>query len=122
MLSLNLVPIIREVIYSEINEQGISNDQEEIQKYLEGLHKEVKELPEIRIAIAIPPSERLMTKLKDWSEQNDIQNAVFDIEVKRDIVAGAIVMSPEGEYSNYSLSNQLDEYFKNKKDAVLSLL
>lgn len=122
---INVTPFtqkVAEVIYAEINRLGISNNQEDIQKYLENLHKEVKALPEIRISIAIPPTEKLMTKLKEWAEKNDIQNAVFDIEVKTDIVAGAIVMSPDGEYSNYALSNQLDEYFTNNKDNIMSLL
>lgn len=113
---------VAEVIYDEINKVGISNDQEEIEKFLEKLLKEVKEIPEIRIGIAIPPTQKLMTKLKEWTDKNGIQNAVFNIEVKPDIVAGAIVMSPEGEYSNYSLSNQLDEYFRNNKQTVMSLL
>jgi helix-turn-helix protein len=49
-------------------------------------------------------------------------NAVFNIEVKSEIIAGAIVMSQKGEYGNYSLSSQLDKFFTEKKQEVLSLL
>jgi len=111
-----------DAIRREINIRGIENNRSEIEKFLESILTEVKQLPEIRISIAIQPTETLINSLKSWAEKNDLNNVVFAIEVKSEIIAGAIVMSHKGEYGNYSLSSQLDKFFIEKKQEVLSLL
>ena len=111
-----------DTIYAEINRLGVSKDREGIEKVLEEILDKVKELPEARISIAITPTENLKNSLKTWAIENNIPNVIFNIEVRSEIVAGAIIMSPEGEYGNYSLSNQLDNYFSTKKQEVLALL
>ena len=111
-----------DAIYSEISKLGIANNREEIEKFLETILSEAKSLPEIRISIAIPPSENLINNLRKWSYDNNLNNVIFNIDVKSEIVAGAIIMSPEGEYADFSLSNQINKFFKEKRQEVLSLL
>jgi F0F1-type ATP synthase delta subunit len=111
-----------DAINREINIRGITNNRSEMEKFLESILSEVKKLPEIRISIAIQPTETLINNLKVWAEKNGLNNAVFVIEVKSEIIAGAIVMSHKGEYGNYSLSSQLDKFFTDKKQEVISLL
>jgi F0F1-type ATP synthase delta subunit len=109
-------------IYEHIRLHGIENNRENIEKLLEKMLGEVKKLPEIRLTIAIPPSENLKNNLKTWADENGLRNVVFNIEVKTDITAGTIIMSHLGEYGNYSLSSQLDKYFNQKKQEILALL
>ena len=111
-----------DAIHREVNNRKIANNREEIEKFLQSILTEVKKLPEIRISIAIQPTETLINNLKAWAEKNGLNNPVFNIEVKSEIIAGAIVMSNEGEYRNYSLSTQLDKFFIEKKQEILSLL
>ena len=111
-----------DAIYVQMNSLGISNSREDIEKFLEKILEGVKKLPELRISIAISPTENLKKNLKDWANNNDMSNVIFNIEVKSEIVAGAIIMSPEGEYGNYSLSSQLDKYFVEQRQEVLQLL
>jgi len=111
-----------DAIHAQINELGASNNREEIEKYLEALLSEVKKLPEMRISIAISPTENLKNNLKNWATENGLGNLTFNIEVRSEIIAGAVIMSHEGEYGNYSLSSQLENYFTNKKQEVLALL
>jgi hypothetical protein len=64
----------------------------------------------------------LIEKLKDWAETYKIVNLVFDIEVKPEIIAGAIIISREGKYVKYSLSEMLDDYFIRNKQELSALL
>ena len=111
-----------DTIYAEINRLGISNDREKIEGYYEKMLNEIKSLSEIRISIAIPPTEKLKNNLKTWAQENGLPNVIFNIEIKSEIIAGAVIMSTDGEYRNYSLSNQLDKYFIEKKQEILTLL
>lgn len=109
-------------IYAEINRLGFSNDREKIGEFYEKILAQVRNLAEIRISIAISPTETLKNNLKAWAEQNELKNVIFNIEVKSEVLAGAIIMSNEGEYANYSLSTQIDKYFTDKKQEILTLL
>lgn len=111
-----------DAIYAQMNSLGISDSREDIEKFLEKILEGVKKLPELRISIAISPTENLKNNLKDWAMNNGMENVLFNIEVKSEIVAGAIIMSPEGEYGNYSLSSQLDKYFSQNRQEVFALL
>jgi F0F1-type ATP synthase delta subunit len=110
-----------DVIYKEMESLGILNDQEEIEKFLTSMLNELREIPEIRISIALEPTEKLIKIIQDWSETNGLPRTLFNIEVKPEIVGGAIIMSQDGEYANYSLLNQIDKVFAEKKTDILKL-
>lgn len=111
-----------EVISSQLNSLNIENNREETEKYLEQLLKIVRELPEIEISIAVAPTDELINKIRQWADDNKMGHMIFNIKVKADIGAGSIIMSHKGEYGDYSLENQLNKYFKNKRQEIFSLL
>lgn len=111
-----------EIIYFEIERRKIQNDPEKIEDFLKKVLDEAKAMSVLKLTIAIPPSESLIEKLKDWAEANKFINMVFDIEVKPDLIAGAIIVTKEGKYIKYSLSEMLDYYFMSKKLELSALL
>lgn len=111
-----------ELIYLEIENKKIGNDSMEMEKFLKSLLEETRALPELKLTIAVYPTEELIEKLKDWAKSYKITNMVFDIDVNPEIIAGAIIISTEGKYVKYSLSEMLDNYFISKKQELTQLL
>ena len=110
------------MIYAQIETLNISNDREKTEEFLENILKETRSLPQIKLAIAINPTEELIDKLKNWANENNLGNVIFEFELKQDILAGVIIMSDHGEYANYSLSAQIDKFFATKKQELLTLI
>lgn len=111
-----------EIIYFEIEKRKIENNPTEIEAFLQKVLEETKAMPELKLSIAVPPSENLIEKLKEWAEVNKLINLVFDIEIKPELIAGAIIISQKGKYIKYSLSDMLDDYFESKKPELINLL
>lgn len=110
------------MIYAQIDTLNISNDREKTEEFLEIILESTRKLPEIRLALAINPTEELIDRLKNWAAENNLGNAIFHFELRPDIVAGALIMSEHGQYANYSLSSQIDKFFVTKKQELLSLI
>lgn len=111
-----------EMIYFEIEKKQIGGNTIEMEKFLQALIEETKALPELKLTIAVSPTEELLERLKDWAIGKGHGNLIFDIDVKPDIIAGAIIISKEGKYTKYSLSDMLDNYFTVRKQELVNLL
>lgn len=109
-------------LITEIKKKGLENDRKATEKFLEILLTAAKALPELKITIAVEPTEDLIVKIKEWTNKNISRETVIDITVKKEIVGGIIIVSPQGQYVNYSLSDQLDNIFTNKRQEISSLL
>ena len=114
--------MLSEVIYNEINVRKLTNNQEDIDKFLDSIKKLTSSLYEMRMLIPINPSEDLIKKLKAWANENNLPSVIFNLEKKSDIVGGAVIMTHEGEYLDYSLSKQIDKYFIDNKSEITALL
>ena len=111
-----------EIIYFELDKMKIQNDPKATEDFLKKVLEETKEMPELKLSIAVPPSENLIEKLKEWAEANKLINLVFDIDIKPELIAGAVIISQKGKYIKYSLSDMLDDYFEAKKPELINLL
>lgn len=111
-----------EIIYFEIERLKIGEDPMQTESFLKKLLEETKAMPELKITIAISPTEELLVKLKEWAQKYYSNNLVFDIDINPEIIAGAIIISEEGKYIKYSLSDMLDYYFTARKQELVSLL
>lgn len=110
------------LIYSEINSKGLTNNRKSIESYLEKLIKITKEVPEMKLTLAIEPTQDLIMKIKDWTARNISREIVLDISVKKEILGGLILVSAEGKYINFSVQEQIDNYFTQKRQEIASLL
>lgn len=110
------------LIIAEIEKRKISSDRKQAEKYLEDLLLVVKKLPEMRLTIAIDPTEDLIKSVKNWTERNLSREIILDFEVKPEIIGGTIIVSPKGQYANYALSEQIDRFFTNKRQEITNLL
>lgn len=113
---------VLEMIYFEIEKQRIGNNSELMEKFLNEVLEETKAMPELKMTIAVSPTEELIEKLKDWTQANGLSNVTFDIEVDPQIIAGAVIITPDGRYIRYALSEMLDRYFLDKKQEISQLL
>lgn len=111
-----------EMIYFEIEKKQIGGNTIGMEKFLQEMLTQTKSLPELKLTIAVSPTEELLERLKDWAISRGMGNLVFDIEVKPEIIAGAVIISNEGKYIKYSLSDMLDNYFAVNKPELASLL
>jgi len=110
------------IIFAEINDRKIKNDRKMMEKYLDELLLIVKKLPELKLTIAIDPSEDLITSVKNWTSKNLSQDVIIDFETKPEIIGGTIIVSPNGKYANYALSEQIDKFFTEKRQEINALL
>jgi len=111
-----------EIIYFEIEKRKIENNPKEIESFLRQVLEDTKLMQELKLSIAVAPTEELIQKLKTWSEANSLSNLVFDIDIKPELIAGAIIISQKGKYIKYSLSDMLDDYFISNKSELINLL
>ncbi len=111
-----------EMIYFEIEKRQIGTNAVEMEKFLHQILTSTKALPELKLSIAVSPTEEILERLKDWAKNNNMGNIVFDIDVKPEIIAGAVIITGEGKYIKYSLSDMLDNYFIAKRQELANLL
>lgn len=111
-----------EIIYFEIEKLNIGGNALQTENFLKKLIEDTKAMPELKITIAISPTEELLVKLKDWAQKYYSNSMVFDIDIDPEIIAGAIIISEEGKYIKYSLSDMLDYYFAANKQELANLL
>ena len=98
-------------IAENLNIMGISENQQESEKFLNQLLEEVKKMKKIKLTISFIPQDQLIEKLSFWAKNNFSEKVIFELTVDPKIVGGAIVISPEGEYKDYSLLRKIEKYF-----------
>lgn len=113
---------VLEMIYFEIEKKGIGNNPIEMEEFLIKVLEETKSMPDVKITIAVSPTEELIEKLKNWAQANDISNVTFDIDVNPEIIAGAVITTPDGKYIKYALSDMIDAYFTDNRQQLSALL
>ncbi len=111
-----------EIIYFEIEKRKIGDNPKEMESFLRQVLEETKSMQELKLSIAVAPTEELIEKLKTWTEANKLTNLVFDIDIRPELIAGAIIISQKGKYIKYSLSDMIDDYFVSKKSEFINLL
>jgi F0F1-type ATP synthase delta subunit len=111
-----------EKIFAEIDNKKIRQDRKQMEAYLMPMLKEIKSMKEVKLTVAATPSEEIINNVKSWLSKNVSQSTVISFEVKPEIIGGVIMVSPSGKYINYALSEQIDKFFTDKKQAILSLL
>lgn len=121
----NVQSSIMKNLYSAISYEfetlKISNDIKEIEKYLNSLLLQTKNLRTLKMSIATPPTEKLIQSLSKWAEKNLSGKTIFDIKVDSKILGGAIIINKEGDYSDFSLLKKIDDVFLNQKQEILNL-
>jgi len=70
------------------------------------LKERLESLPVFSLTIAFEPTEEFRGKLANWIKENVEKKAVLDLKIDKEILGGAII-SWQGKYRNYSLSEKL---------------
>lgn len=71
--------------------------------YLDGLILELKSLEELKITLAIEPTENMVEAIYSWVINNSMGNVILNIEVDKRVIAGAQI-SYRGKYFDGSLA------------------
>lgn len=82
--------------------------------YLDGLIRELKGLEELKLILAIEPTENMIDTIYSWMISNSLGNVILNIEVDKRIIAGAQI-SFRGKYFDGSLSDLVDSVLTSKK-------
>ena len=93
-------------------------DKELIKSFLETLKKLLGKFKTIRLIIAFEPKEETIENIHNWVSSNLGEGYILDIETNKGLLGGAIVMSSNGEYRDFSLKKTLEETFENKKEEI----
>ena len=101
---------------------NISEDQKEREKFLDSLLSKVRSQNKLKVTIAIEPNNKLLERLRDWTGKNLSGNTILDITVDPQILGGAIIVSSNGEYADFSLFKRINDLFLTRKQEILSLL
>jgi len=108
---------ITEEILSDLNRKNIK-EASDIENYLNSLLESLKNLPTVKITIAVSPNNHLLDMLKSWAEENLGKNTVFDIDTDSDILGGVILSTKKGLYKDFSLSKKLNDVFAEKRKEI----
>lgn len=102
--------------------QNIYENKSKTEKFLNSLLTSVKDLPVLKISIAIEPDQKMITSVKKWAENNKLDSTIFEFTIDPKILGGAVIINPNGDYADYSLLKRIDDLFINQKQLVSKLL
>lgn len=102
--------------------QNIHKNKIKTEKFLNSLLASVKDLPSLKISIAIEPDQKLIDSIKSWSEKNNLEGTIFEFTIDPKILGGAIIVNSKGTYADYSLLKRIDDLFLNQKQTISKLL
>ncbi|MBI2621944.1 MAG: F0F1 ATP synthase subunit delta [Candidatus Levybacteria bacterium] len=102
----------------QIAQRKITNNKEEIEKFLNSLLQEIRKLSSVKLTIALSPTDELINAIGKWAQKNLSQKIIFDIEVDKKILGGAIIISDEGRFMDYSLRRKIDYVFSMKEPVL----
>ena len=100
-------------LLKEINALG--RNRETVEKYLKKTLAEVKDLSGIKITLATYPDITILSVIENWLNKNGLERCVFDISTDPKILGGAIIIGQKGQYKDYSLSSEIDNFLKMTK-------
>lgn len=103
-------------VFNEIKK--LNEERDAVEKMLSQLLSDVKSMSKIKITLARFPDDEILSELENWLTKNSLDNFVFDISIDPKILGGIILSTPKGEYKDYSLSTQIDEYFAKQTNTL----
>lgn len=113
---------LKNEIIKILQAQNIYENKLKTDKFFKALLKSVKELPVLKLTIAIEPDQHLISTIKLWADKNKITGTIFEFIVDPKILGGIIIVNPNGAYSDFSLLKRIDELFINQKQYISKLL
>ncbi len=114
--------LLKNEIIKILQSQNIYENKLKTEKFFKALLKSVKELPVLKLTIAIEPDQHLIDSIKLWADKNKMNGTIFEFIVDPKILGGIIIVNPNGTYSDYSLLRRIDELFTNQKQYISKLL
>lgn len=89
--------------------QAIRNDLKgggDYENYLLGLEKALGDMEEVRLGLAVEPTEDFLSQIYDWISASVGKNHIIQIDIDNRILGGAKI-SYKGRYLDYSLAKIL---------------
>lgn len=90
-------------------------------KYLKDLKVKLSSLKELKLTVALEPTETGLDRIHSWIIENIGEEVVLDISKNPAILGGAVVIY-KGNYRNYSLRKKLEDYFIKSKGEIQQIL
>ncbi len=87
----------------------LENDKKEV---ISSLKEILKKAEFVELVVAVELSSKFTTKIASLVKKSISQNAVLDIKVDKNVIAGAI-FSFRGKYLDLSINKKLEEILKN---------
>ena len=81
----------------------------------------IKKLKVIKLVLAFDPTRKTIERLHNFVKENIGIGYVFEIEVYRDVLGGAIIIF-NGEYKDCTLKKSLEEVYRLKRSEILANL
>lgn len=95
-------------------------DKSGLAKIVSELKEKIKALQTVKLIIAFPPTGKIINLLGSF-EASFPQKVVFDVDVKPDILGGAVFII-NGRYHDYSLLSKLNDAFEEKREEIFSVI
>ena len=92
-----------------------------LEQRFEDLKTKINSIKKINLTLAIQPDEKLLNRIKSWILSNYGENAIIDIDIKADILGGAIVIV-DGVYHDFSLVKKLAEVLRRESEPEQDLI
>ena len=97
------------------------NNRETVSKFFKTLKELIKKLKAIKIVLAFDPSAKTIENIHNFITDSLGIGYILEIEVFREILAGAIVIF-NGKYIDFSLRKRIEDTFKEKADQIVSAI
>lgn len=109
-------------IKETLTKSGLDTTNKEfIRNFLIGLKELLHKLKTVRLIIAFEPSDQTIEKIHNWISSNLGEGYILNIETDRAILGGAIVVSFNGEYRDFTVKKSLEYSFNAKRKEILQL-
>lgn len=95
-----------------------SSSNNDLKTFFETIQKAISSLTVLTLTLAFVPTEKTLQKISEWFILNIKKQVLFDIQVDRNLIAGAVV-TYNGKYLDVSIRQKFNTILKNALADVL---
>lgn len=93
-----------------------------IKRRIDDLSDQLRRAKALQLTIAFRATEDTIALFSDWVKKNVSKNLLIDLHYDKNIVGGAILVSHDGSYKDYSVKKNLAHIFQIQRDEIFGLL
>lgn len=99
----------KEVLVEIVSSAGVTiQDGSKLHKLLEGIRTVITKIPVMEITVAVEPTERALTHIKEWLDTHSSTKVFLEVKVNPRIIGG-LRIAFNGKYHDYTVKKTIIE-------------